>query len=172
METSANTIIFYILGAIIVLSSIMAVAYRGILRATTFLLFVLIGTAGLYFLLDYHFLAAVQLSIYVGGILVLFIFAILLTSRTYKPEPRDKFRVVMAVMTVLTGIAVTVSVLFKHRFLYSSNPTIVEHRETDMKIIGKALTGADKYQYLLAFEVMSILLLVCVIAGILIARKR
>lgn len=168
----ANSIIFYTLGAIIILSSILAVSYRGILRSTTFLLFVLIGTAGLYFLLNYHFLAAVQLSIYVGGILVLFIFAILLTSRTYKPEPRDRSRVMMAALAVLAGVGVTVFVILKHKFLYSNNTTVEQYHEIDMRIIGKTLMGTEKYQYMLPFEVMGILLLICVIAGILIARKR
>ncbi|MDR2424659.1 MAG: NADH-quinone oxidoreductase subunit J [Prevotellaceae bacterium] len=168
----ANSIIFYTLGSIIILSSILAVSYRGILRSTTFLLFVLTGTAGLYFLLNYHFLAAVQLSIYVGGILVLFIFAILLTSRTYKPEPRDRSRVVMATLAVLAGVGVTLFVIVKHKFMYSGNTTVEKYHEIDMKVIGKTLMGTEKYQYMLPFEVMGILLLICVIAGILIARKR
>jgi NADH dehydrogenase subunit J (EC 1.6.5.3) len=78
----AEQIIFYILATIIVFSTIMAVTTQKIIRSATFLLFVLLGTAGLYLLLDYHFLMAVQIAVYGGGVMVLFIFAILLlTSR-------------------------------------------------------------------------------------------
>ena len=80
MEGIANVIIFYLLAAAIIVSSVLAVTSRKIFRAATYLLLVLIGTAGLYLMLNYHFLAVVQLSVYAGGILILFIFAILLTS--------------------------------------------------------------------------------------------
>jgi NADH-quinone oxidoreductase subunit J len=172
MGAITSLIIFYILGALIVISSILAVTSKRMLRAATFLLFVLIGTAGLYLLLNYHFLAAVQLSVYVGGILVLFIFAILLTSKTYKYEARDRHKIALGLLISLAGIGVTTFVMLKHRFLYSNNPTITGDNEIDMKTIGYALMGTDKYQYMLPFEVMGILLLVCVIGGIIIARKR
>jgi NADH-quinone oxidoreductase subunit J len=55
--------VFYSLAAFIIVSAILAVTSRKILRAATFLLFVLLGMAGLYLLLNYHFLAAVQLSV-------------------------------------------------------------------------------------------------------------
>jgi len=63
-------------------------------------------------------------------------------------------------------------VTLKHRFLYGSNPTVLGDHETDMKAVGQTLMGTDKYEYLLSFEALSILLLVCAIGGILIARKR
>lgn len=173
MEITANLIVFYILAALIVGSSILAVTVKRMLRAATYLLFVLIGTAGLYLLLNYHFLAAVQLSVYAGGILILFIFAILLTSeKGDQEEPKDTVRIVAGIMTAAAGIAVTAFVIFKHRFLYSDNTTITGDQEINMKVIGHALMGTEKYQYLLPFEVLSILLLACVIGGILIARKR
>ena len=173
MEITANLIVFYILAALIIGSSILAVTVKRMLRAATYLLFVLIGTAGLYLLLNYHFLAAVQLSVYAGGILILFIFAILLTSeKGDKEEPKDAVRVVAGIITAVAGIAVTAFVVFKHRFLYSDNTTITGDQEINMKVIGHALMGTEKYQYLLPFEVLSILLLACVIGGILIARKR
>ncbi|MDL2251469.1 NADH-quinone oxidoreductase subunit J [Odoribacter sp. OttesenSCG-928-J03] len=170
---SANLIVFYILGALIVGSSILAVTSKRMLRAATFLLFVLIGTAGLYLMLNYHFLAAVQLSVYAGGILILFIFAILLTSpKGDQTEPHDKRRMVIGVLTALAGVAITTIVTLKHQFLYSNNPTITGDEEINMKVIGHALMGTEKYQYLLPFEALSILLLACIIGGILIARKR
>jgi NADH-quinone oxidoreductase subunit J len=67
---------------------------------------------------------------------------------------------------------VTTLVTMKHKFLYFNNDTVLGDQEINMKVIGKALMGTEKYQYLLSFEVLSILLLACIIGGILIARKR
>lgn len=92
MEQVANQVIFFLLSAIIVVCSIMAVTSRRILRAATYLLFVLFATAGYYFQLDYHFLGAVQVTIYAGGILVLFVFAILLTSKLGEKSDRISSR--------------------------------------------------------------------------------
>ena len=61
--------------------SVMAVTSRRILRAATYLLFVLISTSVIYFQLGYEFLGAVQIAVYAGGIMVLFVFAILLTRK-------------------------------------------------------------------------------------------
>ena len=71
---------FVILAAIIILSSIATVATKSVIRAATYLLFVLLGTAGMYFLMGYTFLGAVQTMVYAGGIIVLYVFAILLTD--------------------------------------------------------------------------------------------
>ena len=173
MGATTNLVIFYLLGAIIIASSILAVTTRKMMRAATYLLFVLLGTAGLYLMLNYHFLFAVQLSVYAGGILILFLFAILLTnSKGDKTEPHDIRRVIVGGLTAIVGIAVATFVTFKHEFSYTNNPTITGDQEINMKTIGHALVGTGKYEYLLAFEVLSILLLTCAIAGILIARKR
>ena len=74
-----NQIMFAVFAIAIIVFSVLAVTSRRILRAAVSLLFVLIATAGLYFLLNYQFLAAVQLTLYAGGIVVLIIFSILLT---------------------------------------------------------------------------------------------
>jgi len=74
------SIMFILFSAMIVIFSILTVTSRKILRAAVFLLFVLVSTSGLYFMLNYQFLAAVQLTLYAGGIVVLIIFSILLTS--------------------------------------------------------------------------------------------
>ena len=167
-------IVFYILAAVTIVSSILAVTTRRMLRAATFLLFVMTGMAGLYLLLNYHFLAAVQLSVYAGGILILFIFAILLTSaKGDQRETADKGKVAIGLVAALSGVAVTLIVLTKHVFLYATpNPTLTGDHEINMKVIGQALMGTEKYQYLLPFEVLSVLLLAAIIGGIIIARKK
>ena len=175
MTETANIIVFYCLAAVITACSILVVTSRRMLRAATFLLIVLIATAGLYLMLNYHFLAVVQLSVYAGGILILFIFAILLTSsRGDRTEKRDFRRVLAGIATVVAGLVITSWVTVKHKFLYgaAANTTIAGDQEIDMKEIGNALMGTGKFEYLLSFEALSILLLACAIGGILIARKR
>jgi len=170
---TVNLLIFCLLGVFIIVSSILAVTSKRMMRAATYLLFVLIGTAGLYLFLNYHFLAAVQLAVYAGGILVLFIFAILLTSdKGDKTEPHDRKRIITGIFIILTGVTITLFVTLKHKFLLSENAMIDGDHEINMKIIGHTLMGTEKYQYLLPFELLSILLLACIIGGILIARKR
>ncbi|GHT75061.1 NADH dehydrogenase subunit J [Bacteroidia bacterium] len=173
METTISQIIFYALAAVMIAVSVLAVTAKKMLRAATYLLFVLIGTAGLYLLLNYHFLAAVQLSVYAGGILVLFIFAIMLI-RPYGnvAETHDWRKVLMGITAALAGVGVAAFVVLKTKFLYGDNSTLMGDGEVTMNTIGTALMGTGKYQYLLAFEVLSILLLVCIIGGIMIARKR
>ena len=73
-------LIFAILALVIIVSSVLAITSNRMMHVAMYLLFVLAGTAGLYFLLGYHFLGVVQLSVYAGGVLILFIFAILLTN--------------------------------------------------------------------------------------------
>lgn len=172
MET-INSIIFYVLATVIVVASILAVTSRRMLRAATYLLFVLLATAGLYLQLNYHFLAAVQLSVYAGGILILFIFAILLTSaKGDSAEPHDRRRLVAGILSAVAGIAITTLATLKHNFLYPAVDGIAGDAQIDMKEIGYALMGTERYQYILPFEALGILLLVCAIGGILIARKR
>lgn len=173
MDPTVNLIIFYCLGIAIVGCSLMAVFSKKILRAATYLLFVLIGTAGLYLFLNYHFLAAVQISVYAGGVLVLLIFAIFLTSnKGERIENHARVKYFYGLLAAIGGIAITAFALVKHSFMYGNNTTVMGDQEINMKVIGHALMGTEKYQYLLPFEVLSVLLLACIIGGILIARKR
>lgn len=166
----AEQIIFYILAAIIVVCSLMAVTTQKIIRSATFLLIVLLASAGLYLLLDYHFLMAVQIAVYAGGVMVLFIFAIMLTNQ---PGIDVKFekpgRMFLAAITSLAGLAICGHIIF-----YNVNKfyNYVTGGEIDMQKIGLTLMGTDKYQYMLPFEAISMLLLACIIGGIMIARKR
>ena len=68
---------YFIIAIAIIAFSVLTVTTRKILRSATYLLFVLFATAALYFQMDYHFLGAVQIAVYAGGIVVLFVFAML-----------------------------------------------------------------------------------------------
>ena len=147
----------------------MAVTTSRILRAATYLLFVLFGTAGIYFQLNYSFLGAVQLLIYAGGITVLYVFSILLTSsQGDKSERLKNGKMVAGVVSTLAGLGICLFVMLKNEFL----PSHFTPGELHVQTIGHTLRGMGKYQYVLPFEVISILLLACIVGGIMIARKR
>lgn len=166
----AEQIIFYILATLIVAFSILSVISRRVLRSATYLLFVLIATAGLYLLMGYQFLAAVQISVYAGGIMVLYIFSILLTSHAGdKAKPVSWKRLLPAGAGAIVGL-----MLCAHVIYYNINKvvSIQPFQEPTMQDIGLTMMGTDKYQYLLPFEAISILLLACIVGAIMIARKR
>src|SRR5664279_5131322 len=101
---TGNQFMFFLFAAIIVVFSILTVTSRRILRAATFLLFVLISTAGLYFMLRFNFLAAIQLTLYAGGIVVLIIFSILMTSQVgTKLENPGLVKVFFALLAAAAG---------------------------------------------------------------------
>ena len=171
MEITLPQAVFLILATIIIVFSILTVTTKRILRSATYLLFVLFATAGIYLELNYSFLGAVQLTVYAGGIIVLYVFSILLTSSSVnqrKIEKVKKSRIFAALAASLAGAAICIFITLTHKFPVSH----FIQGEVDQKIIGKALMGFDKYQYILPFEAISVLLLSCIIGGILIARKR
>jgi NADH-quinone oxidoreductase subunit J len=165
-----ETIVFYFLAVFIAVCSILTVTTNRIMRAATCLLLVLFGTAGIYFLLGYTFLGSVQIMVYAGGIVVLYVFSILLTSGkgdVAEGLKRDKFLAGLAAAIVGAGIVVFITL--KHKFL---STTDIQPIEINIKLIGQQMLSGDKYGYLLPFEAVSILLLACIVGGILIARKR
>ncbi|MBP6248693.1 MULTISPECIES: NADH-quinone oxidoreductase subunit J family protein [Bacteroides] len=165
-----ETIIFYALAIFISVFSVMTVSTRHILRSATYLLFVLFGTAGIYFLLGYTFLGSVQIMVYAGGIVVLYVFSILLTSgEGDRAERLKRSKFLAGLVATLSGAAIVLFITLTHKFTPTTDIAPVE---TSIKTIGHALLGSDKYGYLLPFEAVSILLLACIIGGLLIARKR
>ena len=100
-------IVFIVLALFIAVCSVLAVTTSRILRAATYLLFVLFGTAGIYFQLNYSFLGAVQLLIYAGGITVLYVFSILLTSsQGDKSERLKNGKMVAGAVSTLAGLGI------------------------------------------------------------------
>ena len=169
MNITLDLIVFAMLALFIVVSAILAVTTKRILRAATYPLFVLIGTAGIYFQLNYSFLGAVQLLVYAGGITVLYVFSILLTSSEGdQAEKLKKGKFIAGLAAAVAALGICLFVMLKHKFLNQ----VFEHGELPVKEIGTALMSAGKYGYVLPFEVISILLLACIIGGIMIARKR
>ncbi len=172
MESVGSIVMYGIIAAAIVIFSILTVTTRRILRAATYLLFVLFATAGLYFKLDYEFLGAVQIAVYAGGIVVLFVFSILLTSK-----PGDNSSSLTSKRKFIGFVAAALSLVVAGYALVSrqefwSAVTKPFELEMTMNRLGEILLGTEKYQYLLPFEAVSVLLLACIIGGVVVARKR
>lgn len=168
----ANIVIFAILAVVIIGSALMCVTTKRIMRAATFLLFVLFGVAGLYFLLDYTYLGAAQIAVYAGGVTMIYIFAIQLVSKQTLQglvERMKGSRVAFGTLVSIVGLATVVLVFLKNHFI--NRFAELSDAEIGMDQIGHALVGADKYGYVLPFEFISIFLLACIVGGIVISRK-
>ena len=167
----ADLVMFAILAVVILGSAVMCVTTKRIMRAATFMLFVLFGVAGLYFLLGYTYLGAAQISVYAGGVTMIYVFAIQLVSKRTLQGLTERLkgsRVAWGGLLSLIGCATVIMVLMKYQFLYAG---INGGQELPMKEIGEALVGAGKYQYVLAFEFISLFLLACIIGGLVVSRK-
>ena len=173
----ANLVMFCILAVVILGSAVMCVTTKRIMRAATFMLFVLFGVAGLYFLLDYTFLGAAQISVYAGGVTMIYVFAIQLVSKRTLQGMVERFkgsRVVMGALLSVVGLATVVLVFLKNDMLRSMSRyigAVTPDQEVPMREIGHALVCAGKYQYVLPFEFISLFLLACIIGALVVSRK-
>lgn len=164
---TASQIIFYILSAFILGAAILSVTTRRIFRSAIWLLFSLIGIAGLYFWLQVEFIAAVQIVVYVGGIVVLIIFSIFLTQQSGKEMPKPPMlRSIASVLAVLFGFALTYFLIYKNDFKAGEKAF-----DWSVNKIGSQMLATGENGYALPFEVVSILLLAAMVGCIVIAIK-
>jgi len=162
------TIAFYFFSALTIVFGAVVVFTKNIMHAAFSLLFAFFGIAGLYVLLSADFLAITQIMIYIGGILVLIIFGVMLTTRItgvdVKTGKIGKIQIGIAgLLTVL--IAATLIMIFS-----TSNWHLADSKplESTVNEIGTALLT----NYLLAFEAASMLLLIAIVGAAFIARKK
>jgi NADH-quinone oxidoreductase subunit J len=166
---TASALIFYIIAAFILITGLLAVTTRKIFRAAIWLLFSLIGIAALFFWMQLEFIAAVQIIVYVGGIVVLIIFSIFLTQQSGNVMAKPvKIRAVFAGLATLFGFIFSYRLIYHHNFLQTENNPVFP---ADVTNIGAALLSTSPGGYALPFEVVSILLLAAMIACIVIAMK-
>ncbi len=165
---TASQIVFYVLAALILVTGILSVTTRKIFRSAIWLLFSLMCIAGLYFWMEVAFIAAVQIIVYVGGIVVLIIFSIFLTQQSGKEMQQPvRSRSLYAVLAAVFGLAFTGSLLNNHQFAAIS-PTPFT---ADVADIGTQMLSTSEHGYVLPFEVVSILLLAAMVGCIVIAMK-
>jgi NADH-quinone oxidoreductase subunit J len=160
-----NAVLFYLFAAVTAGGAIGVVASRDIVRAAVFLLFCLLGVAGVFLLLSATFLAVVQLIVYAGGILVLIVFGVMLTGRS----PLHHFEPTRWEAAAATGLG---AILLIGLGLAYSTATFGERRMTppqdNVAAFGVALLGP----YLVPFEIVSVLLLVVMIGAAYLAKRR
>lgn len=165
---SASAFSFYLLSAFILTTGLLAVVARKIFRAAIWLLFSLIGIAGFYFQMQMEFIAAVQIIVYVGGIVVLIIFSIFLTQQSgmqmQKPISGRSF---FSISATSLGFIMTFLLIQKYPFKAVNRPAI----EMSVANIGTQMLSTTEHGYVLPFEVVSILLLAAMIGCIVIAMK-
>ena len=170
---SASAVVFYMLSVFILVTGLLAVTSGNIFRSAIWLLFSLTGIAGLYFWLDLQFIAAVQIVVYVGGIVVLIIFSIFLTQQSGKDlPPPGRSRAVFSALAVCVGFALTCIILRQRSFtrVISFRQDVLT-ADMGVDVIGAQLLSTTRHGYVLPFEVISILLLAAMIGCIVIAIK-
>ena len=146
--------------------AIASVTSRQMLRSVIYLLFVLIGVAGIYFLIDYNFLAAVQLTVYAGGIIVLVIFSVLLVHHIEMELEMAKLsKKLLTGLVCLIGLGVFLSTIYSTDFIVVEN-----YKSTTVEDIGMGLLSYEAGGFILPFEVISILLLAAMIGAIIIGK--
>ena len=147
--------------------AVMSVTSRNIMRAIVFLLFVMLGMAGIYFMIDFYFLAAVQMTVYAGGIIILYITAIMLVERI--GEPLDKpnlLRQMFAGAITAMGAGLALFAIYNYHFVQA-----IESHSTTINDVGLALLNVGDNGFILPFEVISMLLLAVMVGAIVIAKS-
>jgi NADH-quinone oxidoreductase subunit J len=165
---SVSAIIFYVISACILGAGILAVTSARIFRSAIWLLFSLVSIAALYFWMKVEFVAAVQIIVYVGGIVVLIIFSIFLTQESGKKMPKPGLqKIIFSVLAALFGFALSYRLISQYPFpIAGPEPFHVSVSE-----MGTEMLSTSEHGYILPFEVVSILLLAAMIGCIVIAMK-
>ncbi len=163
MEQTIYNIIFYILAFFVVGSAAYTAISKNIVRCAFSLVFTFLGVAGLFLLLSADFLAATQMIIYVGGILVLILFAVMLSSRI-KDVKISNLSVGRIQGSLIVGFLAAILICIAVQAPWPS-ADIVEFKPSTVDI-GNSLLST----YILPFEVISILILIGLIGAIVIAR--
>jgi NADH-quinone oxidoreductase subunit J len=161
---SAEAAVFWVFAVVTVASAAVVVFSRTLIYSAFALLFTFFGVAALYVLLGADFLAATQLLIYVGGILVLLLFGVMLTHKIYDLDLRSDTTQLGSGLLVGAGLFVILSALA----LKTEWPGIARAPAPTTSEIGRLFMG----EYLLPFEAASVLLLVALMGAAMIVRRR
>ncbi|MCC6397764.1 MAG: NADH-quinone oxidoreductase subunit J [Bacteroidetes bacterium] len=158
-------IVFYAFAAITVLSAFVVVFSRNIMYAAFSLLFTFCGVAGLYVLLQADFLAVTQILIYVGGILVLLLFGVMLTNKVVSVDIKTGTLHTIPAMILAAIVLGSLAAVFYAT--WSTTPDPVASTTTTTKAIGELLMTS----FVLPFEVASVILLAALVGAALMARR-
>lgn len=162
---SLYSIVFYLFAFITIVSAFIVVFSRNIIYSAFSLLFTFFGVAGLYVLLSADFLAVTQILIYVGGILVLMLFGVMLTNKVINVEIKTGTLHSIPALFLVAVVAGTLSGVFYTTWRTAS--TNVETMHSTTRTLGEMLMTS----YLLPFEIASVVLLVALIGAAMTARR-
>jgi NADH-quinone oxidoreductase subunit J len=161
---TAEAFVFWVFAIVTVGSAAVVVLSRTLIYSAFALLFTFFGVAGLYVLLGADFLAATQLLVYVGGILVLLLFGVMLTHKIYDLDLRTETTQLLPGLIVAAGLFVILAATaLRTEWMGAARPPAPTTGE-----IGRLFLG----QYLLPFEAASVLLLVALVGAAMIVRRR
>jgi NADH-quinone oxidoreductase subunit J len=157
-------ILFFVFAALALICGVLVIVSRNPVTSAMFLVLTIASLAGLFVLLNAFFLAAIQILVYAGAVMVLFLFVIMLLD--LKVEQRRKFNAFGLIGGVISVGAIVAIFL---RALYATKPGAgLEAKAVgDTVTLGKILFS----QYLLPFEIVSVLLLVAMVGVILLSKK-
>ena len=165
MIPDLGEILFFIIVSLTIVSAYWVVMSPNLVHSAVSLLFTLFGVAGLYVFLFADFIAASQVIIYVGGILVLIIFGVMLTNKIDDPRLSNQSQ-----NQIIAGVFCFILLIFQFQIIFNTNWYIGEliTRESTVDEIGMLLLTT----YLLPFEVVSVLLLAALIGSAMLSRKK
>jgi len=165
VNNAVMTAAFVSLAAVTLVPALYVVNARNLVHAGFAMLPCLIGVAGLYALLEAHLFVAVQVLIYIGAILVLILFALMLTRDVMDPQEGQRNGLgLWAGLTCGAGALVCGHILFHHRWPRVAEHPLGAHDQT--AALGAALIG----RYALPFEAASLVLLAALIGAIVVAK--
>jgi NADH-quinone oxidoreductase subunit J len=163
-----STAIFYVLASIALLSAVMVIWSRNAVHSAIYLVLSFLSIAAIYVLLQAEFVAAVQVMVYAGGIMVLFLFVIMLVNLKAAIGPRVRIH---ATISGALGLFVVASILYvydKGTAGAAAGGQSVLRDGGNLQAVGAAIFQ----DYLLPFEIASVLLLVAMIGAIVLARQK
>ena len=159
-------IVFYVFAFIVLCSAFVVVFSRNIIYSAFSLLFTFFGVAGLYALLQADFLAITQILIYVGGILVLLLFGVMLTNKVISVDIKTGTMQTVPALLIVAVVAGSLSGLFYSTWKDTPTPASTVLKTTTKSLGEMLMTG-----YLLPFEIASVILLVALIGAAMISRR-
>ena len=168
MTPVATPFFFYFLSALSIIGGLLVITRRNAVHSALALIVTLLAVSGLYLMLYAPFVAGVQIIVYAGGIMVLFLFVIMLVNieRTVKDRPFNRIWPV--------GLAAACALLLLFLGAYAKGKALFPEPKVQLleanntQEIGNMLYG----NYMFAFEIASLLLLVAILGAVIMAKKR
>ena len=168
MAPVATPFFFYLLSGLAVISGVLVITRRNAVHSALALIVTLLAVSGLYLMLYAPFVAGVQIIVYAGGIMVLFLFVIMLVNleRTIKERQFNRMWPV-GLLAACALLALFMSVFAKGKALFPDRGLPLAEGDNTQKI-GMMLYG----NYMFAFEIASLLLLVAIVGAVIMTKKR